>query len=425
MRHHLITDLTECSEFRQALRARAPKVVHGTALLLVFLLAGALSWMALTKANLVVRATGRVRPLAGPGDFCDHFSEEISSEVGGRVVEVSVDESDQVRQGDILLRLDATRVENQIAKLKRTIQSGKEELEKLCHFEQLLTRQYDSAKAKAEAELAEAEEKLSLARDHQAAEIRLAELELAQAEDKQTRTRKLATCQAASQEQLVEAVTRAREAQEKLRKVQLPLDQGELDVLRRAVQATGREYEVRRKEVEIKRHAKLGEIEAARLELANLELDRGQAVVRAPTDGIITVVKAKVGDIVEPGRLGITMARQKGFQFELFVSNSDVAHLRAGLPTRIKLDAYDYQQYGVLNGKLAMVAPDSEVLEGPGGTQPTMYRVTVTLSQDEIGRGEHRGRVKLGMTGQAEIVTGSESILVLLLKKIRQSISLC
>jgi hypothetical protein len=41
-----------------------------------------------------------------------------------------------------------------------------------------------------------------------------------------------------------------------------------------------------------------------------------------------------------------------------------------------------------------------------------------------IGHGEVRGKVKLGIAGQAEIVNAQESILSLLVKKIRQSISL-
>jgi len=41
-----------------------------------------------------------------------------------------------------------------------------------------------------------------------------------------------------------------------------------------------------------------------------------------------------------------------------------------------------------------------------------------------VGRGVFRGRVKLGMGGLAEIVTGRESLLSILVKQIRRSISL-
>jgi hypothetical protein len=53
-----------------------------------------------------------------------------------------------------------------------------------------------------------------------------------------------------------------------------------------------------------------------------------------------------------------------------------------------------------------------------------MYKVKIALSQETLEQGEYRVPVKLGMTGLAEIVTDEESLLVLLTRKIRQSISL-
>ena len=66
MRNDLVLDLADCTEFRQTLLARPPKILHGTAALLVALLGAALAWSATTRANLVVRATGRVRPVSTP-----------------------------------------------------------------------------------------------------------------------------------------------------------------------------------------------------------------------------------------------------------------------------------------------------------------------------------------------------------------------
>jgi hypothetical protein len=48
----------------------------------------------------------------------------------------------------------------------------------------------------------------------------------------------------------------------------------------------------------------------------------------------------------------------------------------------------------------------------------------IQLEQEELGRGDMRGQVKLGMAGQVEVVTGQESILSLLVKRIHQTISL-
>jgi hypothetical protein len=60
----------------------------------------------------------------------------------------------------------------------------------------------------------------------------------------------------------------------------------------------------------------------------------------------------------------------------------------------------------------------------PAGQHTVTYVVKIQLEGEGTGRGEFRGRVKLGMAGQAEIVTGQERLLTLLAKKIRQTISL-
>ena len=98
-----------------------------------------------------------------------------------------------------------------------------------------------------------------------------------------------------------------------------------------------------------------------------------------------------------------------------------MAYLRVGMPARIKLDAYDYQKYGTLSGTVCFVAPDSEV---PEGQRTAHYVVRIEVDGEQIGRGDLRGQVKLGMAGQAEIVTDQESVLLLLVRKIRQTISL-
>ena len=93
MRNDLIVDLADCTEFRQTLQARPPRIVHGTLLLLAALLATALGWSAATQADLVVRAPGRVRPVTSPMKVFNAGSgETLSASAGGRVVEVHVHE---------------------------------------------------------------------------------------------------------------------------------------------------------------------------------------------------------------------------------------------------------------------------------------------------------------------------------------------
>jgi HlyD family secretion protein len=425
MRNDPIQDLAAYTEFRQTLEARPPRVVHGTVLLLSACLGAALAWAALTRASLVVRAAGRVRPVSVPAKVVNGSSgEAVSAGPGGRVVAVNVHEGDRVKQGDILVRLDTERLDIEAAKRQRTVQAAEDELAQLSRLGQLQDAQFQATKVKAEAELAQAQEEVRLAGDRRASDIRLAEAELRQAEDEADRTRTLLSTRAASASEWVQAQVHLREAGEKLEKARLPAEAKRVEVARLALELAQKENAVRCQELTMKRATKQAELETARLELANLELERKQAVLQAPTGGVVVAGDVKVGDVLERGKAVLEIAEENGFVFEAAVPSEEVGSLRVGLPVRVKLDAYDYQKYGTLPGQVTFIAPDSSVADEPGGKHQTAYLVRVALDGDEVGRGGLRGKVKLGMAGQAEMVTGEESILAILLKKIRQSISL-
>ena len=173
-----VIDLSDCTEFRQVLRAHAPRSIHATAMLLIALLTAAVAWMTLTRANLIVTGEGRVRPISDPETQADDYSREISSERDGRVVEVTVDAGDEVKAGAVLVRLDTAQLDIQIEKFEQTIQAGKEKLQQLDRFEDLLTRRFAVAQAKAQAELDDMVAELELARRSQAADVQLASIAL-------------------------------------------------------------------------------------------------------------------------------------------------------------------------------------------------------------------------------------------------------
>jgi hemolysin D len=420
MRDALVLDLADCTEFRQTLQARPPRVVHGTAGLLAALLGTALVWSAATRANLVVRAPGRVRPVTTPVKvFNAARGEVLSAGVGGRVVEVNAREGDVVRRGDVLVRLDTERLDNEIARQRRTLQAGQEELERLAQLLELLERQHEATRAKVEAELAQAHEAIALARQRREAEVRLAELALETARGEEARLRRLQQQRVIAPVDLIKAVTQSREAQQRLDKARLPVEEGTIAVLERSLELAERDHAAKREELELKRAGKRTEVEAARTELANRDLERRQSIICAPMDGVVTSGDVKVGDILEAGKPVVEIARQHGFLFEAAVPSDEVGRLRLGLPARVKLDAYDYQRYGTVAGTVRFIAPDSRVSEGKA-----VYDVRIALAEDTVRRGAYRGRVKLGMGGRAEIITGQESLLQILVRRIRQSISL-
>lgn len=422
MRSEQIFDLADCSEFRETIETRPPRFVHVSIVLLVTLLGTAVLWAALTQADLVVRASGRVRPVTAPFKVVHAGSGEIlSASAGGRVIVVNFREGDVVRQGDTLVQLETERVDNEITRQKLKLQALEAELERLDDQERLMSQQFAETKAKAEAELSYAGEQARRGRDRQTVDASLARIELERAVDEETRMRALVGNGLAPEIELARATTRRHQNEERLKQIQLPIDAGQLDALRHAVARTEKDHALQREELALKRRTRQSEIEAIGVELSNLELERRQAIIRAPVDGVVTSGEVKVGEILGMGKPVAEIAAQKGFRLEVAVPSEEVSRLRLNMPARIKLDAYDYLKYGALDGTVSFIAPDSGVADGRRGA---VYLVRIELASEEVGRGELRGRVRLGMTGQTEIITGRESLLSLLFRQIRQTISL-
>jgi hemolysin D len=235
---------------------------------------------------------------------------------------------------------------------------------------------------------------------------------------------KLVATGAATAEALAEAETKRNDADEKFAAARLPLDQSRLAVLEQSRSLVCEDYEVKHAELEARRVAKQGEKEAARMDLANLQLQHDQATLRAPIDGIITKGRYRVGDLVEAGKPVFEIASDETFVFEAAVGSEDVGLLRDEMQSRVKFDAYDFQRYGTLAGRVRFIAPDSVVSSDQPSDKGSTYLVRVALDGREIRRGDLCGQIKLGMAGTVEIVTDRRSILSILAQRIRSSVSL-
>jgi len=419
MRNESIYKLDDCTEFRQTLMARSPRVAHATALMLVLFLAAGVVWAALAEANLIVRAPGRVRPVSVPTQVFNAASGELlGASYGNRVVKVYVREGDHVEKGDRLLELDTQKVDTEIARQEEIIATGEEEVARLSQLQDLLQEQFTSAQEKRRAELDRLDEELELAARKRDSDIRLAKAEFEHAVQEADIAEQVAT-----KVDLLKAKLAVEQLKEKLAQAELPVEQGGIEVLRRAIDVAEKDFEVKKQELALQLAAKQGEVSAARKQLEKLRIEKRQATLRASIEGVVTKGVVSEGDVLQPGNAVFELAKEQGFLFEAGVASADIGHIRVGMPVRIKLDAYHYHQYGTLDGEVVFVAPDS-VTDDEAEVPVTAYLVRVELKDDDVGRGDYYGPVKLGMSGTAEIVTGKESILTLFFQKVRQSISI-
>jgi multidrug resistance efflux pump len=423
MLSHDSLDLADHTEYRQALQANPPKAVHLFVILLVVFLSAALLWICVTQADLVVRAPGRVRPVSDSQKvFVPAYGDPVVS-TGGRTVSVNFREGDAVSRGDILIRVDADRIESEIRRTTQTIRTVEDELIVLARLELSASQQFEETAAKADAELRQSTVEVSQAEQRRVVDARLAQVTVDSAAGENGRTRELVEYGIAPAAELVKSTARLREAEERLAAAMLPIGASRVEVSRRALALTRKDYAVKAAELALKRRNTEAAIAAARLQLSNLEIQRERTVIRAPVAGIVTAGNVRVGDILEPGKPVLEIAEQRGFRFEIAIRTDDVAPLRVGMPARINLDAYDHHRYGALNGKVSFIAPDSGIHDGSGERVTATYLVRIDILQEELRRGDLRGPIRLGMTGYTEIVTARESLLSLLMTQFRQRIS--
>jgi len=415
--------LRDCTTFRQTVEAQPPWAAHAGAMLCALTVLIAIGWAALTPVDLVVRAAGRVRPL----DLPTQVYSAVSPHVEGRVIEVRVQEGSPVQKGEVLLRFNTERVDNEISKKQREVESGRAELGKLTQVAQLQNAQHEISRTKANAELSQATADLSRAEKAQAADIHRAQIELDTAKDQRARSQKLVASRAVTEQQMLEVAAAMHTAEENLATAQLPVDSQRVGVLRQAVELVDRDHAVRHAELESRLIAKQGDVDAAAKELADLERQAAQAVLHSPIDGVVTKGQFHVGDVLALGSPVFEIAPLDGYCFEAIIASEDMGLVRDAMAARVKFDAYDYQLYGSLTGKVSFISPDTS--SGPATTSAgsarngTTYKVRLSMDGDRVGRGEMCGMVKLGMAGRVEIVTDRRTLLSILVQRIRSSIS--
>ncbi|HZS45006.1 MAG TPA: HlyD family efflux transporter periplasmic adaptor subunit [Blastocatellia bacterium] len=153
-------------------------------------------------------------------------------------------------------------------------------------------------------------------------------------------------------------------------------------------------------------------------DIAATQLSLDQTSVRAPITGLITKMDVRsTGVVVAAGQqIGAIAPAGARLVVEAQVSNRDIAFIEPGLPAKLKLDAFPYQDYGIVEGKVLTVSPDAQIDEKIG----SYYKVTIESSTDSVSAQGKTFPLKPGLSLTAEVVTERKSILNLILEPFRK-----
>jgi HlyD family secretion protein len=188
----------------------------------------------------------------------------------------------------------------------------------------------------------------------------------------------------------------------------------------RAAYIRGRQAEVSQKLSE--ESSKANEVHE---QLHKAQLRRQLVELHSETDGIVqSIAKVSVGSVMQSGQPFITLVPANAvLEVEANISGHDNGFVHVKDPVAIKFDTYPYSQYGMAEGTVQIVSPDSfnaqTEARNPTSTVPVatadpFYRSRISI--ERIGlHGVDGFRIEPGMPVTADILVGKRTVLQYLL----------
>ena len=96
---------------------------------------------------------------------------------------------------------------------------------------------------------------------------------------------------------------------------------------------------------------------------------------------------------------------------ELAVPSAAIGFVKQGQQVRLAIDAFPYQRFGTVTGKVQTVSASAVNAQGPNGTMIAVYPVTVVIDRPSIAAYGRTEPLVSGMTLTARIVTEKQSLL--------------
>lgn len=354
-------------------------------------------WASLFRIDEVARATGEV--------IASSRVQIIQSVDGGVLEQLLVKEGDRVAPGQLLARLEQTRLGASVGEVETrlfALQARATRLRAEVIGERQLVFQADLIERSPET--ARVEEALFKQR----------QLGL----EEELRTMRVAVSLAQKELRLVEQLYSNGDASgSELLRVQRGLNEAEARLVNRRNKF----------------------LEDARLELVKAEDDIAQngqtltlrkqqqqdSVFSAMVPGIVKNIRVTtVGGVLRPGEeLMQIIPVDDELMIEAKVSTADIARVVPGLEATVRFDTFDYTIFGGVKGEVAYVSADSLKEETNRGMD-IYYRVRVKPASHPVTSTTGRVlEVLPGMTAQVDIRTGERTVMDYLLKPLRKTLS--
>lgn len=176
-------------------------------------------------------------------------------------------------------------------------------------------------------------------------------------------------------------------------------------------------------------------------ELAKAQQRLRQGVLRAPIDGTVQQLAVHtIGGVVTPAEsLLAVVPAEDSLVVEAAIQNRDVGFIRAGQTVRVKIEAFNFTLYGLIEGKVLDVTRDTvsrpandtrgkagadsgDTVAADGEAGP-VYLARIALAQDWMMTENGKVQLTPGMALTAEIQTGERRLISFLLSPLVSHVS--
>jgi hemolysin D len=163
------------------------------------------------------------------------------------------------------------------------------------------------------------------------------------------------------------------------------------------------------------------EIAQSNSQIQSLQKDLEQKFLRAPISGTLIQLPIKQSkSFVQTGQMIAQIAPQSSkIIVKAQMPSQESGFIKVGTPVKIKFDAYPFQDYGIVSGKVQWISPDSKVIES-NGSKAEVFEVDVSLDHDYIQNGESRIPLTLGQTAIVEIVVRQRRVIDFIIDPFKQ-----
>lgn len=420
-----------------ALQERPPSRLPRTILLsLVTLVLLLLGWACLFQLDIVASAEGRLVPLT--------FIKVVQPAEAGVVAEILVKDGQPVQAGQLLMRMDerlsmadTTALKKDVALRRLTLRridaemgdrpmlAGKDDPSDL--YAQV-EGQFRARRQAYQDSVAQETEALNKARaDLLAAQQVLSKLSQTLPSYKQSAEayRKLVqegfVGELAANEKTREAVEKEQDLKTQAATVaslNATIAQSE-----RRLAALRSQY---RSQLENERIETVGQLNRGEQELEKSNVKAGLLDIRAPAAGVVKdLATTTQGAVVQAGAVLMNLVpKEEPLQAEVLLKNEDVGFTAVGQSVKVKVAAYSFQKYGLMEGEIAMISPDATdpKQQQPQGQPVLTYRAIVRLKDTALidPRSGERHPLNAGMLVTAEIHQGRRTVMEYLLSPVQK-----